>query len=1033
MSIQLEKEQLNRLFPFYIQINQHLVITACGSSIKKISALQPGHLFTDYFEVLRPKMAIVNFSTLDELNNQLIVLQSHHPFQVKLRGQFELTNTGEYLFLGSPWISGMNEVKSMGLLLSDFAFHDPLIDLLHVIKTMEIANEDIKEIVGIYNEQRIELKQALKGKEEMAMFAMQSPSPIFRIDTSGTILLHNPASEQLTGSIYYKNKMFSVNDFAHQLVHDLMQTREPGTIIIKTKKHYYSLLCILVEKEGYFNVYANDITEQLQLESEVARSTNRLNSLITNLQSGVLLENENRTIALVNQQFCSLFGIQATPEQLTGADCTNAAEQSMSLFKDSKGFVNQINHILKDKKIVLGDQLELKDGRIFKRDFIPVWHKKEYLGHLWIYNDITIEANAKKAIEKQQLFYEEILNNIPADIAVFDEKHRYLFVNPVAVKNEELRKWLIGKTDKDYVELRGKSTLISQKRAEVFKTMKKEKKLLSFEEEIILPNGTSTHHLRNYYPVVDSNNRITIVIGYGINITERKIIEEELKKAKLEAEKAAKAKEEFLALMSHEIRTPLNGIMGLTEILESSGLTNEQHKLLSMLKYSEDNLLKIVNDVLEYEKITNNQLQLEKISFDIIETAEVILKTFQPKATEKNIQLYFEKNTKNLLVVGDSFRLSQIINNLLSNAVKFTDTGSVTFSISVSPMNDTDVCIDFKVRDTGIGIKKANLKKIFLPYVQESSSTTRFYGGTGLGLTITNKLLQLFGSELKIKSQKNKGSEFSFSLQLPISKKQITTKKTATKDTLELAGKKILVAEDAELNRFVIQKILEGTNCKYKFAFNGEEAVKKVNNEHFDLILMDIEMPLMNGVKATELIRKSRKAAIKNIPIIALTVNAFKENREEYLKAGINDYISKPFTKSTLLTTIAKVLNIRFSKQQLNLKGEEKLLNFGYIKSLSDDPQFLKKALKTFSNDSTKLIRDLELSIEKNNLENCLTILHKLKSAAGVTGMKRTRKSIVQLEMELKKKRNLSDHISSCSSIINDFNKAIAEVTNLYI
>jgi CheY-like chemotaxis protein/HPt (histidine-containing phosphotransfer) domain-containing protein len=440
-----------------------------------------------------------------------------------------------------------------------------------------------------------------------------------------------------------------------------------------------------------------------------------------------------------------------------------------------------------------------------------------------------------------------------------------------------------------------------------------------------------------------------------------------------------------------------------------------------------------MNDTLEFEEITNNQLQLEKTPFDIIETAEVILKTFQPKATEKNIQLYFEKNTKNLLVVGDSFRLSQIINNLLSNAVKFTDAGSVTFSISVSPMNDTDVCIDFKVRDTGIGIKKANLKKIFLPYVQESSSTTRFYGGTGLGLTITNKLLQLFGSELKIKSQKNKGSEFSFSLQLPLSTKGNITKKGLITDALELEGKKILVAEDTELNRFLIQKILEGTNCKFKFVFNGEEAVKEVKNKDFDLILMDIEMPLMNGIEATKLIRKSRKAAIKNIPIIALTANTSKENRKEYLKTGINDYISKPFTKLILLTTIAKVLNIQFSKQRLNLEEEAKELNLGYIKSLSNDPEFLKKALRTFSNDSTKLIYELELSIEKNNLENCLSILHKLKSAAGITGMKRTRKSILQLEMKLKKKKNLSDYMSLFDSIINDFKKAIAEVYNLHI
>lgn len=1034
MSLQLTTEQLNRLFPFFIQLNRQLIITACGSSVKKISTIKTGSSFTDFFEIIRPGTEIINDSSIHGLQNQLVILQSVTPPSVKLRGQFEITDTGDYLFLGSPWISGMHELKKMGLLLSDFSYHDPLIDLLHVIKTMEIANEDIKEIVTIYNEQRIQLKQALKEKEEMAMFAMQSPFPFFRIDTNGSILVQNPASEQLSGTIYYGTQKLSLNDFAVRFVQDLMQKKEQGPIIIKSNKRIYSLLSTYVADTGYFNVYANDITEQQLLQSEVINSANRLNTLITNLQSGVLLENENRTIALVNRQFCRLFGIPAQPEQLQGADCSDAAEQSKNLFKDPDAFVKRINFILKEARVIIGDKLELTDGRIYQRDFIPIWNENEYLGHLWVYNDITEEETAKSRIEEQRLFYEEILNNIPADIAVFDPEHRYLFLNPRAIANPELRSWLIGKTDKDYMELKKKPQAIATERSRFFRSVMESKELKSFEEELITPQGTKQYHLRNFYPVLDAGKNVSLVIGYGLNITERKLMEDELRKAKQETEQTAKAKEQFIATMSHEIRTPLNGIIGITELLEKTILSPAQKKQVELLKSSEDQLMRIVNEVLEYERIINGHVHLEETDFDVVKLINEIVKTFQPKAKEKKLLFTSSCNVAGLCVTGDPFRLKQVLGNLVSNALKFTKKGKVELVLAVKKTKNTKVLLSFSVIDTGIGIEKKHLANIFDPYKQEKASTSREFGGTGLGLAISLNLLKLFNSELKVTSNPRSGSTFSFRLQLPINNSVQPARKTEMKAGVMLPDPAqslhVLIAEDDPMNQYIIKQTLLNSHIKCRIVNNGKEAIDVLRKEHFDLVLMDVEMPIMGGMDATVRIRKMKNKKLSQIPIIAITANAFKEDRQEYLRAGMNDCITKPFTQEQLLSVIAANSNYQPLKESSPAKtaSTKQLFDLSYIKSLSTDPSFIEKSLAIFCTNSQELTEQLEHALQTNKLKEITAILHKLKSSAGVTGMQRTRNLILKTELDLKKKKLSKEAIKVMKEIIADFKECIQAI-----
>jgi PAS domain-containing protein len=256
-----------------------------------------------------------------------------------------------------------------------------------------------------------------------------------------------------------------------------------------------------------------------------------MSSLITNLHAGILLENENRTIALINQRFCDLFNIPAVPEQMTGADCSQAAEQSKLLFKNPGLFVAGINEILKNQELVVAEKLEMADGRFLERDFIPIWNEGRYDGHLWVYEDITEKINADKKLEEQRKFYEEILDNIPSDIAVFDIDHRYLYLNPIAIKDPEVRKWLVGKTDEDYAAYRNKPMSLVEGRRKIFNSVIASKKLKDWEEKLIQPDGSAKYVMRNMFPVLNKDSEVSLVIGYGLDITNIKNIQQQIEQS----------------------------------------------------------------------------------------------------------------------------------------------------------------------------------------------------------------------------------------------------------------------------------------------------------------------------------------------------------------------------------------------------------------------------------------------------------------------------------------------------------------------
>lgn len=407
---------------------------------------------------------------------------------------------------------------------------------------------------------------------------------------------------------------------------------------------------------------------------------------------------------------------------------------------------------------------------------------------------------------------------------------------------------------------------------------------------------------------IERNDEIgTLVNSFNNMLSEIDKQNLELISSKNKAEQSSIAKEQFLANMSHEVRTPVNGIDGMSKLLEKTTLTKEQQDYVLAIRTSTNNLLVIINDILDFSKIEAGKLSIEKIGFNLKNNVKSIVDSMSYKAEDKVIYLESEIDDNiSDIVIGDPTRFNQIITNLLNNAIKFTSKGTVTLKCRLQGNSKTHNSINFEIIDTGIGIDEEKLETIFESFYQEDDSTTRKFGGTGLGLTISKQLVGMFGGELKVKSKKGKGATFYFTLDLPIgSSNDIKKDQVAVKDWNLLATKKALLVEDNKINQFLAMTILKNWKVDAEIAENGLIAIEKIKANHYDFVLMDMQMPVMGGVEATKIIRTELNLSI---PIIALTASALKGVDLECLEAGMNDYVSKPFDQSVLYNKILQLI-----------------------------------------------------------------------------------------------------------------------------
>ena len=519
------------------------------------------------------------------------------------------------------------------------------------------------------------------------------------------------------------------------------------------------------------------------------------------------------------------------------------------------------------------------------------------------------------------------------------------------------------------------------------------------------------------------------MIGFAVDITSRILAEKELKIAKKVTEDLVEAKQNFLANMSHEIRTPLNAIMGMSRQLQKSTLSKEQNSYLDTIKNSSENLLVIVNDVLDLSKIEAGKLSIENIGFEMNILLDKVIGGMKYRAKDKGLQLaisYIDPRVSQVLI-GDPHRITQILLNLISNSIKFTNHGGVDISCVLIEEDLKSQTIDIKVTDTGIGMDSSFVKSLFNKFSQEDESISRRFGGTGLGMSITKSLVDVMDGEIEVVSEKNMGTEVT--LTLTLKKGKIEDIKSKDKERINyniLKGKKILVVDDNEINRLIAATILKDFGVVSVEVEDGEEAVNSFGKNDFDLILMDIQMPRLNGYETTKIIRKEFKS---HIPIIALTANVIKGESEKCKKAGMNDYLSKPFEEEQLLHVVSKWLekSISVAKDDEGVKNENTLFDLKKLEEISSgNINFVNKMVKLFIDKIPKEISEIKLAYKEGNYHKISVIAHKIKPSIDIMGIVALKKEIRDIE----KNANIYKSSEKLEKLISKLDYTLGEVVN---
>jgi PAS domain S-box-containing protein len=610
-----------------------------------------------------------------------------------------------------------------------------------------------------------------------------------------------------------------------------------------------------------FSGILRDISSRKKNEENLKSTSTRLQNLIKTIQAGVLVEDENRHVVLCNDQFCQMFGIPAPADSLIGMDCSNAADQSKNLFTDPDFFVTRIQELLRAREIAVNEECELVNGKVYARDYVPIFIDNEYRGHLWLYRDVT----------------------------------------------------------------------------------------------------------------------------------ETKQTQNDLLRAKQLAEVSMNAKQDFLAKMSHELRTPINGVLGLTNLMINSELSKENLEYLNGIRFSGEHLLSIINDILDLSKIEAGKLQIESVAFDAREVVDQLVQNLKVQAEAKNIALAIDwESAMPSTLLGDPLRLSQVLMNLLSNAIKFTPEGSVRISGKANVINEHTCELQFTVKDSGIGIPKEKLDIIFESFTQADQSTAVRFGGTGLGLTIVKQLVEMQGGKILLNSEVGKGSVFTIVIPYGRAEKTLRPASKETKTLVAFPGSKVLVVEDNLINQLVTKRTLENWQIEVVVANNGAEALRILREQQdFNLVIMDVQMPEMDGIEATKHIRNNFQEPVKSINILAMTASVLHDPRGRVIRAGMQDYISKPFQQSDLNFKLTQFLKVGdYANAQHPSKENRGYLQMDYLESISPgNTAFQVEMILIFEKQSKEFMQHAKVAFIKEDFEQLKKLAHAFKPQGAYVGI----------------------------------------------
>jgi PAS domain S-box-containing protein len=795
------------------------------------------------------------------------------------------------------------------------------------------------------------------------------------------------------------------------------------------------------EKNRLFVGFLRDITEQRKAKKEIEIARNRMENLISNLQTGILLEDSNRQIVLVNQSFCDFFSIPVKPNDLVGQDCSQAAEQSKHLFQDPVKFVKSIDRALKDKRLIENEVFMTTNGRVFERNFIPLFSGDVYEGHLWQYRDITERQNTEQAIRESEEKYRGVLENMDLGLLEVDIEENIIQVNNAFCQMVGyLPEELLGKnTGELFLPFESKKIILAR--------LEDRKKGLSsvYELQMQRKDGSLLWFLISGAPVKDSSGKIIGSIGIHFDLTARKKLENDLAVAKQVADRARLAERQFLTHMSHEIRTPINAVIGMTHLLNETQPNPTQKDYLDSLSFSASSLLGIIDNILDFSKIDAGELEFEHKRFDLSYLLKSLLQSLQFKKAQKDIQILKDLDPAiEHLVIGDPTRVNQILTNLLGNALKFTEKGTVRLSTKLLNKSEGQVLIEFRVHDTGIGIPDDKHEIIFEYFKQADVKINREFGGTGLGLTIVKQLVEMMGGTIRVESQLGVGSDFILTLPfgdsgIPAPDSEMLTEMDTQESQTRTNGLHFLIVEDNLINQKLLCKTIELWDSTVQVANNGLEALEKTATARFDVILMDIHMPVLGGFETTLAIRNDENNPNKNVPIIALTAAALSADKKKAFEVGMNGFLTKPISPKELQEHILQAIKLsRSLGNEVPMHGTMVLdasnqVDLGYLLEISNnDVQFVEEIIATFLKETPTALQALQSCTQHGVWEESGKIVHKLKPNFALLGLKKLAEEAAFIEEGIRTGQvDPSQMATLISGLVAQANTAMASISQL--
>ena len=553
--------------------------------------------------------------------------------------------------------------------------------------------------------------------------------------------------------------------------------------------------------------------------------------------------------------------------------------------------------------------------------------------------------------------YLQIIENAPISIIITDKNRKIVYANKFfqknsgysldEIKNKSPKIWNSEYNENFYPDL-VKNISNGKPWDGIFLNKKKD--------------GTKVWEHVYIYPLKD------YYIAYKIDVTDKKNLEEQLLNANLKAKESEKIKSEFIANISHEIRTPLNGIIGFVDLLMEKEEDEQKLNYLKIVKESSNTLLNLINDILDLSKLEAKKMEFQEMNFNLKELILDCIDTFKLKAEQKGIEIkyYIDENIPDF-IKGDKYRVLQILNNLISNAVKFTEKGYVKIGVELLEKNKKNVKIKFCVEDTGIGIEPEKIDKIFEVFTQADGSITRRFGGTGLGLAITKEIISNLNGKLEVESEKGKGSKFTFTLSFLIGDEILISQH---KKDVDLSRLKILIAEDDEFNQEFFREICNILKIKADIVDNGKKVLEKLNENNYNLIFLDINMPVLNGVETAKRILEMKK----DYPLIAIT----GESSDSFSAELFTDYLQKPFTIESFVNIIKKHADLKES-----FKIED-IIDLKALEEIIDENEELKQTLiKVFIENCKEIVEKMERAINNNDMKELNRAIHSLKGTSG--------------------------------------------------